>query len=380
VSKRASAECVKMPIKKKKYSARFPPARIKKIMQTDEDVGKVAAPVPVIISRALELFVENLLKKANHVTLERGARTLTPSHLKMCIKSEKRFDFLKELVSTVPDLQGDHDEPLALYQNMTGETQETNTTTSTTKRDTSNTSQQRPKLPRQLSTPRPRGRPRALSADQDQPKPKILQEQKKRKKKRQTKFMDDDELSDLSNHEEDTIYKNNTNAAATTTSNSTNSASNNDASNAIVTCTVTTTGLTSPNNGAVNNGGSKLGFTISIPSSSLSSFSSSSSPLTYPATALPSSAPPTLKHNGFNSFNSSKSATLSSSSSSSSFTSSTLTSATIKTANNFSAAASVGTDFPDATAISPHQDIKLALINNAHDQAVQDVDENYDDC
>ena len=226
-----------------------------------------------------------------------------------------------------------------------------------------------------------RGRPRALSADQDQPKPKILQEQKKRKKKRQTKFMDDDELSDLSNHEEDTIYKNNTNAAATTTSNSTNSASNNDASNAIVTCTVTTTGLTSPNNGAVNNGGSKLGFTISIPSSSLSSFSSSSSPLTYPATALPSSAPPTLKHNGFNSFNSSKSATLSSSSSStSSYTSSTLTSATIKTANNFSAAASVGTDFPNATAISPHQDIKLALINNAHDQAVQDVDENYDDC
>ena len=75
---------------------------------------------------------------------------------KMCIKSEKRFDFLKELVSTVPDLQGDHDEPLALYQNMTGETQETNSTTSTTKRDTSNTSQQRPKLPRQLSTPRPR--------------------------------------------------------------------------------------------------------------------------------------------------------------------------------------------------------------------------------
>ena len=31
-------------------------ARIKKIMQSDEDVGKVAAAVPVIISRALELF------------------------------------------------------------------------------------------------------------------------------------------------------------------------------------------------------------------------------------------------------------------------------------------------------------------------------------
>jgi len=98
-----------MPGKKKKYNARFPPARIKKIMQSDEEVGKVAAAVPVIISRALELFVENMLKKANEVTSRRGARTLTPSHLKYCINSESRFDFLKELVSGVPDLQGDMD-------------------------------------------------------------------------------------------------------------------------------------------------------------------------------------------------------------------------------------------------------------------------------
>ena len=56
-------------------------ARIKKIMQSDEDVGKVAAAVPVIISRALELFVENMLKKANEVISQRGARTLTPSQL-----------------------------------------------------------------------------------------------------------------------------------------------------------------------------------------------------------------------------------------------------------------------------------------------------------
>lgn len=100
-----------MPGKKKKYNARFPPARIKKIMQSDEEVGKVAAAVPVIISRALELFVENLLSKANNVINQRGSRILTPSHIKLCIQSEKRFDFLKELVSSVPDLQGDTDCP-----------------------------------------------------------------------------------------------------------------------------------------------------------------------------------------------------------------------------------------------------------------------------
>ncbi|KAJ0055902.1 hypothetical protein NL108_015328 [Boleophthalmus pectinirostris] len=96
-----------MPSKKKKYNARFPPARIKKIMQTDEEIGKVAAAVPVIISRALELFLESLLTKACHVTQSRNAKTMTTSHLKQCIELEQQFDFLKDLVATVPDMQGE---------------------------------------------------------------------------------------------------------------------------------------------------------------------------------------------------------------------------------------------------------------------------------
>uniref|UniRef100_A0A8C9YZ09 Dr1-associated corepressor n=1 Tax=Sander lucioperca TaxID=283035 RepID=A0A8C9YZ09_SANLU len=99
-----------MPSKKKKYNARFPPARIKKIMQTDEEIGKVAAAVPVIISRALELFLESLLTKACHVTQSRNAKTMTTSHLKQCIELEQQFDFLKDLVATVPDMQGEGEE------------------------------------------------------------------------------------------------------------------------------------------------------------------------------------------------------------------------------------------------------------------------------
>ena len=56
-------------------------ARIKKIMQSDEDVGKVAAAVPVIISKALEMFVETLLKRVEGTLTQRGARTMTPGHL-----------------------------------------------------------------------------------------------------------------------------------------------------------------------------------------------------------------------------------------------------------------------------------------------------------
>nr|CAH7766475.1 unnamed protein product [Callosobruchus chinensis] len=92
-----------MPSKKKKYNARFPAGRIKKIMQTDEEVGKVAQAVPVILPRTLELFVESLLTKSMQITLARNAKTLTPSHMKQCILSESRFDFLKDLVKDIPD-------------------------------------------------------------------------------------------------------------------------------------------------------------------------------------------------------------------------------------------------------------------------------------
>ncbi|AWP00823.1 putative dr1-associated corepressor-like [Scophthalmus maximus] len=98
-----------MPSKKKKYNARFPPARIKKIMQTDEEIGKVAAAVPTS-ARALELFLESLLTKACEVTQSRNAKTMTTSHLKQCIELEQQFDFLKDLVATVPDMQAEGEE------------------------------------------------------------------------------------------------------------------------------------------------------------------------------------------------------------------------------------------------------------------------------
>lgn len=37
------------------------------------------------------------------ITQARSAKTLTPSHMKQCILSESRFDFLKDLVKNIPD-------------------------------------------------------------------------------------------------------------------------------------------------------------------------------------------------------------------------------------------------------------------------------------
>lgn len=45
-----------------------------------------------------------MLTKTLRITHGRNAKTLSPSHMKQCIMSESRFDFLRELVKNVPDI------------------------------------------------------------------------------------------------------------------------------------------------------------------------------------------------------------------------------------------------------------------------------------
>nr|GMC82264.1 dr1-associated corepressor-like [Ipomoea batatas] len=43
-------------------------------MQADEDVGKIAMAVPVLVSKALELFLQDLCDRTYDITLSRGAK------------------------------------------------------------------------------------------------------------------------------------------------------------------------------------------------------------------------------------------------------------------------------------------------------------------
>ncbi|KAI3376622.1 hypothetical protein L3Q82_017054 [Scortum barcoo] len=101
-------------------------ARIKKIMQTDEEIGKVAAAVPVIIyiSESPGTFFGIITYKglSSHPIQEcKDDDNVTSStqlilklrlcvHRKQCIELEQQFDFLKDLVATVPDMQGEGEE------------------------------------------------------------------------------------------------------------------------------------------------------------------------------------------------------------------------------------------------------------------------------
>lgn len=73
-------------------------------MQCDEDVGKIAQATPVLIGRAMELFLKKLCENASSVALSRQAKTLSTSHLKCYIMGEPTMDFVKDTVNSAPDL------------------------------------------------------------------------------------------------------------------------------------------------------------------------------------------------------------------------------------------------------------------------------------
>jgi len=106
---------------------KFPVARIKRIMQADEDVGKVAQVTPIAvctcpsifisfflyfhlvlmifldIAKALELFMISLVTKAAQEAKQRNSKRVTASHLKHAVAKDEVLDFLADIIAKVPD-------------------------------------------------------------------------------------------------------------------------------------------------------------------------------------------------------------------------------------------------------------------------------------
>ncbi|GAA5997001.1 hypothetical protein JCM5350_001475 [Sporobolomyces pararoseus] len=95
---------------KKSNAARFPLARIKKMIQADEEVGKVAQATPIVVSKALELFLASLVEASVKDAESRGSQKLTAYGLKRAINATSTLDFCADIVEGVPDPQGDEEE------------------------------------------------------------------------------------------------------------------------------------------------------------------------------------------------------------------------------------------------------------------------------
>ncbi|GMM51828.1 negative cofactor 2 transcription regulator complex subunit [Starmerella bacillaris] len=76
----------------------FPVARIKRLMQSDEDVGKVAQATPVVVAKALELFMIQLVDATCEKAKQKNAKRVSLSHLYNAVWEEEKFDFLRDVM------------------------------------------------------------------------------------------------------------------------------------------------------------------------------------------------------------------------------------------------------------------------------------------
>ncbi|GMR59101.1 hypothetical protein PMAYCL1PPCAC_29296, partial [Pristionchus mayeri] len=90
------------PLKRRRFSgAKIQPTRIKKVMQSDEEIGRMVASVPVAVGRSMEHFAEKFLVAASQVVTNTGARTLAPHHLKLAMLATPHFAFLEPILREV---------------------------------------------------------------------------------------------------------------------------------------------------------------------------------------------------------------------------------------------------------------------------------------
>lgn len=99
---------------------KFPVARIKRIMQADEDVGKVAQATPTAVgklissnshelitdydpAKALELFMIALVSKGAAEAKANRSKRVTAQHLKAALMKDGQYDFLTDICESVPD-------------------------------------------------------------------------------------------------------------------------------------------------------------------------------------------------------------------------------------------------------------------------------------
>lgn len=100
--RRAAAQAPEPPaIDPSPVKTKFPTARIKRIMQADEEVGKVAQQTPIAVGKALEMFMIQLVSKSADVAKDKNSKRVTAQMLKTVVESDDQWDFLRDIVGKV---------------------------------------------------------------------------------------------------------------------------------------------------------------------------------------------------------------------------------------------------------------------------------------
>ena len=65
----------------------FQPTKVKKIIQSDREIGKLVKQVPPVMSKLTELFLAKLIAKGSKYACDSDQFTLSPGHLIQVIEN-----------------------------------------------------------------------------------------------------------------------------------------------------------------------------------------------------------------------------------------------------------------------------------------------------
>ncbi|KAK4169527.1 putative DNA polymerase epsilon subunit C [Cladorrhinum sp. PSN259] len=125
--KRSAASAAQPPapaVEPSPVKTKFPTARIKRIMQADEEVGKVAQQTPIAVGKALEMFMVALVTKSADVAREKNSKRVSAQMLKQVVESDEQWDFLREIVSKVENTEDRHGKGSASKAKSQGDSEE----------------------------------------------------------------------------------------------------------------------------------------------------------------------------------------------------------------------------------------------------------------
>ncbi|TBU05017.1 hypothetical protein CWI36_0685p0040 [Hamiltosporidium magnivora] len=69
----------------KKRINKFPAARIKRIMQSDEEIGKVSTSAPIVLGKAIELFMKDIIMSSVEISKKNKSSKITMKELENLI-------------------------------------------------------------------------------------------------------------------------------------------------------------------------------------------------------------------------------------------------------------------------------------------------------
>lgn len=79
---------------KKKKNANFPASRIKKIMLSNEDIGKITPSTPIVIGKAVDLFLSEILSDIVKNIRNDNNTKITEDDLSAIINKNEKYGFL----------------------------------------------------------------------------------------------------------------------------------------------------------------------------------------------------------------------------------------------------------------------------------------------